>query len=148
MICGVAPLPASSGQTQRHRLNRGGDRAANSALHLAVISRLRADQRTKDYAARRTADGLSKREIIRCLKRYVARELYPLLRGGRTAIGKVPDVPAPHHPALVRDDGEKPRPHRAQFRSDPAAMAPPFRAISWTASSAASRSPSIANARQ
>jgi transposase len=85
MLCGVAPLPASSGQTRRHRLNRGGDRAANSAPHMAVISRMRLDERTKKYVARRTADGLSKREIIRCLKRYLARELYPLLRGPSTA---------------------------------------------------------------
>jgi transposase len=88
MLCGVAPLPASSGQTHRHRLNRGGDRAANSALHMAVISRLRLDERTKEYVARRTADGLSKREIIRCLKRYLARELYPLLRGPATAAAR------------------------------------------------------------
>ena len=79
MLCGVAPLPASSGKICRHRLNRGGDRAANSALHLAVITRMRLDERTKAYVARRTADGRSKREIIRCLKRDVARELYPLL---------------------------------------------------------------------
>jgi transposase len=80
MLCGVAPLPASSGMTQRHRLNRGGDRQANRALHLAVITRMRRDPRTKTYVARRTADGLSKMEIIRCLKRYVAREVYFLLR--------------------------------------------------------------------
>ena len=80
MLCGVAPLPASSGKTSRHRLNRGGDRAANSALHLAVLTRMRLDDRTKAYVARRTADGLSKREILRCLKRYLARELYPLLK--------------------------------------------------------------------
>jgi transposase len=79
MLCGVAPLPASSGKTSRHRLNRGGDRAANSALHLAVITRMRLDERTKVYVARRTAEGRSKREIIRCLKRYVAREVYVLL---------------------------------------------------------------------
>jgi hypothetical protein len=76
MLCGVAPLPASSGQTQRHRLNRGGDRQANRALHLAAISRLRLCPRTRAYAARRKAEGLSKREIIRCLKRYIAREVY------------------------------------------------------------------------
>ena len=80
MLCGVAPLPASSGKTQRHRLNRGGDRAANSALHLAVITRLRVDARTKAYVARRTAEGRSKLEIMRCLKRYVAREVFFLLR--------------------------------------------------------------------
>lgn len=80
MLCGVAPLPASSGKTQRHRLNRGGDRAANSALHLAVVTRLRVDERTKESVKRRTAEGMSKLEIIRCLKRYVARELYYLIK--------------------------------------------------------------------
>lgn len=79
MLCGVAPLPASSGMTQRHRLNRGGDRQANRALHLAAITRLRLCPRTRAYAARRKAEGLSKREIIRCLKRYIAREAYHLL---------------------------------------------------------------------
>jgi transposase len=80
MLCAAAPLPASSGNTQRHRLNRGGDRQANSALHLIVITRMRIDQRTKAYVARRTAEGHSKLEIIRCLKRYVAREIYYLLK--------------------------------------------------------------------
>jgi transposase len=67
MLCGVAPLPASSGMTQRHRLNRGGDRQANRALHMIVISRLRVDERTQAYAAKKTAEGHSKLEIIRCL---------------------------------------------------------------------------------
>lgn len=84
MLCDVAPLPASSGKTQRHRLNRGGDRQANSALHMIVVSRLRCDERTRAYMARRVADGLSKLEIIRCLKRYVAREIFGLLRGETT----------------------------------------------------------------
>ena len=75
-LCGVAPIPASSGKTRRHRLNRGGDRAANNALYTVVLARLRLDPRTRAYVARRTAEGLSKREIIRCLQRYVARELY------------------------------------------------------------------------
>lgn len=79
MLCGAAPLPASSGKTVRHRLNRGGDRHANSALWRIVITRLATDPRTRDYAARRTAEGLSKPEIIRCLKRYVAREVFALL---------------------------------------------------------------------
>jgi len=57
MLCGVAPLPASSGLTQRHRLNRGGDRQANAALHLAVISRIRMDERTQAYVAKKTAEG-------------------------------------------------------------------------------------------
>jgi transposase len=79
MLCGVAPLPASSGMTRRHRLNRGGDRQANSALHLAVISRIRIDKRTQAYVAKKTAEGHSKLEIIRCLKRYLAREVFYLL---------------------------------------------------------------------
>jgi transposase len=79
MLCGAAPLPASSGRTQRHRLNRGGDRQANAALYRIVFSRLRWDPRTRAYAQRRTAEAMSKKEIIRCLKRYVAREVYQAL---------------------------------------------------------------------
>ena len=75
----MAPIPPSSGKTRRHRLNRGGDRAANNALYTVVLTRLRLDQRTHRYVARRTTEGLSRREIIRCLQRYVARELYQLL---------------------------------------------------------------------
>jgi len=79
-LCGVAPIPASSGRTHRHRLNRGGDRPANKALYVVVLGRLRYDPRTRAYAAHRTTEGLSKPEIIRCLKRYVARELYNALQ--------------------------------------------------------------------
>lgn len=79
LLAGVAPLQASSGRTQRHRLNRGGDRQANRALHTVALSRMSHDQRTRDYVARRTAEGLSKPEIMRCLKRYIARELFPLI---------------------------------------------------------------------
>ena len=79
MLCGAAPLPASSGRTQRHRLNRGGDRQANCALYRIVLCRLRWDPRTRAYAQRRTAEGMSRKEIIRCLKRYVAREVYTAL---------------------------------------------------------------------
>jgi len=76
-LCGVAPLPASSGKTTgRHRLNRGGNRQANNALWRMVMTRLAWDQPTKNYVARRTAQGLSKKEIVRCLKRYVAREVF------------------------------------------------------------------------
>jgi transposase len=76
-LCGVAPQPASSGRTTgRHRLSRGGDRAANSALYIITIVRMRHHQPTRDYVERRTGEGLSKREIIRCLKRYIAREIY------------------------------------------------------------------------
>jgi transposase len=79
MLCGAAPLPASSGRTHRHRLNRGGDRQANAALYRIVLCRLRWDPRTRAYAARRTKEGMSKKEIIRCLKRYIAREIYAAL---------------------------------------------------------------------
>jgi transposase len=91
-LCGVAPLPASSGKTTgRHRLNRGGDRKANNALWRIVLVRMGTDQRTKDYVARRTAQGLSKAEIMRCLKRYVAREVYAALQ---------------HHPSPLLLDGQ------------------------------------------
>jgi transposase len=79
-LCGVAPLPASSGMVTRHRLNRGGDRQANSALHLAVVTRIRVDEQTQEYVKRRTTEGKSKMEIIRCLKRFVAREAFYLIR--------------------------------------------------------------------
>lgn len=75
-LCGVAPLPASSGKTVRHRLSRSGDRQANRALFLIVLVRMHRDKDTQAYVARRTAQGLSKPEIMRCLKRYVAREVF------------------------------------------------------------------------
>lgn len=79
-LAGACPIPASSGKTNRHRLNRAGDRQANSALYHVVIVRMRYDPTTRDYVARRTAEGRTKMEIIRCLKRYLARQLYPLIR--------------------------------------------------------------------
>jgi transposase len=79
-LCGVAPIPASSGKTIRRRLNPGGDRQANHALWRIVFTRLGSHPATRAYAERRTAEGKSKPEIIRCLKRYVAREVYPHLR--------------------------------------------------------------------
>ncbi|THV23569.1 IS110 family transposase [Glycomyces paridis] len=79
MLCGIAPLPASSGQTHRHRLNRGGDRQANAAIHRIAITRLRWDPRTRAYMEKRTKEGLSKKDIIRCLKRYIAREIFTVL---------------------------------------------------------------------
>jgi transposase len=75
-LCGVAPIEASSGKVTRYRLNRGGDRQANSALWGIVITRLRSDPRTQTYMKRRLSQGRSKPEIIRILKRYVAREVY------------------------------------------------------------------------
>jgi len=80
-LCGSAPVPASSGKTGiRHRLHRGGDRSANRALHIAVVVRMRYCPRTRAYVERRTSEGLSKPEIIRCLKRYLAREMFHALR--------------------------------------------------------------------
>ena len=75
-LCGVSPLDASSGLQRRHRLNRGGDRTANNALWRIALVRMRHDPRTRAYVARRTAEGRTKREIIRCLKRYIAREIH------------------------------------------------------------------------
>jgi transposase len=79
-LCAAAPIPASSGKRTRHRLNPGGDRQANHALWRIVITRMSSHPPTRAYVERRTAEGLSKTEIIRCLKRYVAREIYPRLR--------------------------------------------------------------------
>ena len=87
-LCGVSPVPASSGRTTRHRLNRGGDRAANSALHIIAIGRLRTDPRTKAYVAKRIAEGHSKLEAIRCLKRYIAREVFTLISKRRREINQ------------------------------------------------------------
>jgi transposase len=78
-LCGVAPVPASSGKTQRHRLSRSGNRDANRALYLLAIGRLGWDERTRIYTERRTREGKTKAEIIRCLKRYIARETYHAL---------------------------------------------------------------------
>ncbi len=75
-LCGVTPIPASSGKMTRHRLNRRGDRHANSALYRIVLTRMSSDQRTRTYVARRRAQGLTTPEIMRCLKRYVARETF------------------------------------------------------------------------
>ncbi len=79
-LCATAPIPASSGKVTRHRLNPGGDRQANHALWRIVITRMSSHPPTRAYAGRRTRQGLSKKEIIRCLKRYVARQVYPHLR--------------------------------------------------------------------
>lgn len=78
-LCGTSPLPASSGKTTRHRLNKGGDRQANSALYDIVKSRMASDPRTRTYVAWRITEGKSKKEVMRCLKRYVAAEVYALI---------------------------------------------------------------------
>jgi transposase len=86
-LCGVSPIEASSGKVVRHRLNRGGNRDANRALYMICLARMRRDPRTKEYVARRTAEGKSRREILRCLKRYVAREVYRVLVPAPSPIG-------------------------------------------------------------
>jgi hypothetical protein len=81
-MCGVAPIPASSEKTRRHRLNPGGNREANHALWRIVITRMSSHPQTRAYVERRTKEGLTEKEIIRCLKRYVARQVYRHLRAG------------------------------------------------------------------
>lgn len=78
-LCGVSPLEASSGKTQRHRLNRGGARDANNALWTVTLIRMRNDARTKKYVDKRIIEGKSNKEIQRYLKRYIARELFPII---------------------------------------------------------------------
>ncbi len=85
-LCGVAPIEASSGQITRHRLNRGGDRQANKALYTIVLVRLGYDEATQAYLQRRTQQGRTKKEIIRCLKRYAAREIYTALKADFAAL--------------------------------------------------------------
>jgi transposase len=78
-LCGVSPIEASSGKTKRHRLNKGGDRQGNNALWTVANNRLMHDSETRAYAARRTVEGLSRKEILRCLKRHLARRVYKLI---------------------------------------------------------------------
>jgi transposase len=89
-LCGASPVDASSGKQIRHRLNRGGDRQANAALWRIVVTRMAHDPRTQAYVARRTAEGKTKKEIIRCLKRYVAREVYKALVSTARPAGRPP----------------------------------------------------------
>lgn len=89
-LCGVCPLPASSGKTVRHRLNRGGDRRANNALFTIVLVRMRHHEKTRAYVTRRTAEGKTRAEILRCLKRFVAREIYRVITSPPT------DLPTGH----------------------------------------------------
>lgn len=86
MPCGVAPIPVSSGMACRHRLDRGGDRQASSAIRTMAIGRLRTDERAKDYVARKMAEGHTKMEAIRCLKRYIAREMHYVIKKQRKLV--------------------------------------------------------------
>jgi transposase len=90
MLAGTSPVPASSGQTVRHRLNRGGDRRLNRALHTIVLARRASHEPTRAYLERRVAEGKSKREAVRCLKRYLARRLYRLLQATATPLTDTP----------------------------------------------------------
>lgn len=97
-LAGAAPIPASSGKTRRYRLNRGGNRQGNSALHRIVLVRMKTDPRTIDYVARTLARGKSKRDAMRLLKRYVAREVFPILltiQHNHTTSQPGTDEPAP-----------------------------------------------------
>jgi len=93
-LCGASPVEHSSGKTQRHRLNRGGDRAANSALWIIANNRLMHDPQTRAYAARRTTTGASRKEILRLLKRYIARQVFAEIRHTLSP----PDTPSPQLP--------------------------------------------------
>jgi len=86
MLCGTSPIPASSGRTDRHRLNRGGDRQANRAIHEIARARMAHDDRTKEYISKKMSEGKTKKEAIRSLCRYIAREVYRLLTGVQTWI--------------------------------------------------------------
>jgi transposase len=96
MLCGASPIPASSGKTVRHRLNRGGNRQANTALYRIVVVRLRWHQPTRDDLAQRTKQALTKQEIIRWLNRSVARQVFPALPT-QTAVLRPLDHPKQHH---------------------------------------------------
>ena len=91
-LCGACPIAASSGVTNRHRLFRGGHRQADAALYRIVIVRMRWHQPTIEYVPRRTAEGRSKRDVIRCLKRFVAREIYHALIDDHRAGAALADV--------------------------------------------------------
>jgi transposase len=107
-LCGASPLPVATGRSDRHRLNYGGDRDANCALHMIAVCRLRHCQRTRAYAERRTAEGKTKTEIIRCLKRYIARELYHALVADLLA---QPGTPGPRAPIISVTCGAGPIGH-------------------------------------
>jgi transposase len=100
-LTGASPIPASSGRTNRHRLNYGGDRDANRALHMIAVCRLRYCQRTRTYAARRSAEGKTKPEIIRCLKRYIAREIYHALSADLAELAATDRPAQPAHTVTI-----------------------------------------------
>ena len=119
-LCGSSPVQASSGQIVRHRLNQGGNRQANSALWRIATTRMRTDAATKEYVARRLAEGKKKREIIRCLKRHIAREIYRLITNPhqpRTAPGYAPGANMPASPSPRPPKPSEPTPPASQNSS-------------------------------
>jgi transposase len=102
MLCGVAPLPASSGKTQRHRLNRGGDRQANRAIHVIATTRKRCEPRTQIYMKNKIAGGHTKREATRSLKRLIAREVYYQLNPALTPLPVPPSRPTSRRAGAVK----------------------------------------------
>lgn len=87
-LAGVNPIPASSGNTVRHRLNRGGDRSLNKALHMVSITRMTHDEETRKYVQKREAEGRTTKEIRRCIKRYLARRVYRIFNSQGEALNK------------------------------------------------------------
>lgn len=100
-LCGASPIPVASGRRDRHRLNPGGDRDANRTLYMIAVCRLRVCERTRAYAQRRSAEGMSKPEIIRCLKRYIAREAYHALRADLAELTTPAPAAPPPRPAIA-----------------------------------------------
>jgi transposase len=91
-LCAASPIPASSGKTTRYRLNPAGDRDANRALYITTLVRMRYCPQTRSYVARRQSEGLSKREAIRCVKRYVARQTYHAIKTDLAASAALDDL--------------------------------------------------------
>ena len=140
-LCGASPIPASSGKSTRHRLNHGGDRGANRALHMIAVCRLRYCERTRAYAERRTAEGKNKREIIRCLKRYIARETYHTLLADLTALGA---APAPRFCSANAGKMSTAKTPRRQFGPRHRGSSPLAHLLSFNLEAVAPRSPSRA----
>ena len=152
-LCGTSPVEASSGKVTRHRLNQGGNREANNALWRIVMVRLTCDQRTRNYLTRRRAEGNTGREIIRCLKRYIAREIYTLitsppsvpdgasLRATRTDHPRHRSRTTRHlrHPPLA--PRTRPHPRRRPSQALPAMAQPPSRRLTAIGASTASAPP-------
>ena len=134
-LAGVSPIPASSGNTVRHRLNRGGDRTLNKALHLIALSRMTFDATTIGYVQKRQAEGRSKKEIRRCVKRYLARRIYRTLNATNPTPCRAYDRPATPFQRVLADTGTVPRDVKTRLRREnkplnPAAIQRQIQALS------------------